>query len=85
MNKLSDTLSKPFWTTDEKEMMLKVKTKNIKRNDLTKSNDYFCDIDLVPYYVEKTANELKGYYAKVKLCLDVAQFGHATSKEEESN
>ena len=82
---MSDTLYKPFWTTDEKEMMLKVKTKNIKRKDLIKSNEYFCDIDLVPYYVEKTANELKGYYAKVKLILDVAQFGHATSEEEESN
>jgi hypothetical protein len=85
VNKLSDTLYKPFWTTDEKEMMLKVKTKHIKRKDLIKNNEYVCDTDLVPYYVEKTANELKGYYAKVKLCLDVAQFGHATSEEEESN
>ena len=85
VNKLFDTLYQPFWTTDEKEMMLKVKTKNIKRKDLIKSNEYFCDVDLVPYYVEKTANELKGYYAKVKLILDVAKFGHATSEEEESN
>ena len=85
VNKLSDTLYKPFWTTDEKEMMLKVKTKHLKRNDLIKSNEYVCDIDLVPYYVEKTANELKGYYAKVKLILDVAQLGHATSEEEESS
>ena len=63
-----------------------VKTKNNKRKDLIKSNDYICDIDLVPYYVEKTANELKGYYAKVRLILDVAQVGTVSSEgEEESN
>jgi hypothetical protein len=33
--------------------MLKVKTKTIKRKDLIKSNEYFCGVDLVPYYVEK--------------------------------
>lgn len=85
VNKLSESLYKPFWITDKKEMMFKVKTSNIKRKDLIKSNDYICDIDLMPYYVEKTANELKGYYAKVKLILDVVQLGNATDEEEESN
>ena len=66
-------------------MTLKVKTRKVKRKDVIQSNEYVCDIDLVPYYVEKTANELKGYYAKAKLILDVAQFGHASTEEEESN
>jgi hypothetical protein len=37
VNELSDTLYKPFWTTDEKEMMLKVKTRHIQRKDLKKT------------------------------------------------
>ena len=85
VNKLSDALYKPIWATDEKEMVLKGKTKITQRKDLIKCNEYFCDVDFVPYYVEKTSNELKGYYAKVKLILYVAQLGHATSEEEESN
>ena len=85
-NKLSDSLYKPFWITDKKETMFKVKSNNIKRKDLIKNNEYICDIDLIPYYVEKTANELKGYYGKVKLILDVAQVGTISSDgEEETN
>ena len=36
VNKLSDTLYKPFWTTDEKEMMLKVKTKKYQKKRFNK-------------------------------------------------
>ena len=85
VNKLFDSLYKRFWITDKKEMMFKVKTSNIKTKDLITINDYICDIDLILYYVEKTANELKGYYAKMKLILDVAQLGNATDEEEETN
>ena len=85
VNKMSDTIYKPFWITDDNETMMKIKTKHIKRKDLIQNNEYICDIDLIPFYVEKTANELKGYYAKVKLILDVAQVGQATSDDDESN
>ena len=85
INKMSDTLYKPIWITDDSEIMLKIKTKHIKRKDLIKGNNYISDIELVPYYVEKTANELKGYFAKVKLILDVAQVATLSSDEEESN
>ncbi len=85
VNKLSESLYKPFWITDKKEMMFKVKTSNIKRKDLIRKNDYIIDIDLMPYYVEKTASEVKGYYAKIKLISNVVQLGNATDEEEESN
>ena len=84
VNKMSEKIYKPFWNTDDNEMMLKIKTKHIKRDDLVKNTCYICDLELIPFYVEKTANELKGYYAKVKLILHVAQLGPVSSEEEES-
>ena len=66
VNKMSDRIYKPFWKTDKGETMLKVKTKYVQRDDLESKSSYECDLELVAYYVEKTANELKGYYAKMK-------------------
>ena len=66
VNKTPDRIYKPFWKTDKGETMLKVKTKYVPRDDLESKSSYECDLELVAYYVEKTANELKGYYAKMK-------------------
>ena len=66
VNKRPDRIYKPFWETDKGETMLKVTTKYVLRDDLESRSSYECDPELVAYYVEKTANELKGYYAKMK-------------------
>ena len=67
VNKMSDTLYKPIWITDDSEIMLKIKTKHIKRKNLIKGNTYISDIELVPYFVEKTANELRVILLKLDL------------------
>jgi len=40
VNKMSDRIYKPFWNTDDNEIMLKIKTKHIKRKDLIQNNEY---------------------------------------------
>ena len=72
VNKLSDTLYKPFWKTDKNEIMLKVKTKHVDKNDLVKDMLYDCNVELVAYFEEKSV-ELKGYYAKMRCIKDVKE------------
>ena len=72
VNKLSDTLYKPFWKTDKNEIMLKVKTKHVDKNDLVKDMVYDCNVELVAYFEEKSV-ELKGYYAKMRCIKDVKE------------
>ena len=83
VRKMSDTLYKPFWKTDKKETMLKVKTVNVIRKELVKETLYDIDIQLVPFFVDKDKTELKGYSAKVLRVADVKNDGVESDEEEE--
>ena len=61
----------PFWKTDDQEIILKVKTKNIipekdlKNNDITTLNmtfKYYC--------MQKDESLLQGYFIKITSCED---------------
>ena len=80
VNKLSDTLYKPFWKTDKNEIMLKVKTKHVEKHIFVKATLYECNIELVAYFEEKSA-VLKGYYAKMSSIKDVKEI---EASEEDS-
>jgi hypothetical protein len=83
VNKMSDTLYKPFWKTDKKETMLKVKTLNVIRKELVKETLYDIEIQLVPFFVDKQKTELKGYSAKVFKVADVKNDVVESEEEEE--
>ena len=83
VNKMSDTLYKPFWKTDKKETMLKVKTINVIRKELVKETLYDIEIQLVPFFVDKQKTELKGYSAKVFKVADVKNDVVESEEEEE--
>ena len=83
VRKMSDTLYKPFWKTDKKEMMLKVKETKVYRKDLVKQSLYELDIELTPFFTEKDGKELKGYTAKVLRALDVKNDGIESDEDED--
>ena len=72
VNKLSETLYKPFWKTDNNEIMLKVKTKHVDKHNFVKDTLYECNIELVAYFEEKSV-VLKGYYAKMRNIKDLKE------------
>ena len=66
-----DECRMPFWKTDDQEIILKVKTKNIipekdlKNNDITTLNmtfKYYC--------MQKDEGLLQGYFIKITSCED---------------
>ena len=83
INKMSDTLYKPFWKTDKNEIMLKVKQVKVYRKDLVKQSLYELDIELTPFFTEKDGKELKGYTAKVLRALDLKEDGLESDEEED--
>ena len=83
VNKLVETIYRPFWKTDKKETMLKVKTINVIRKELVKETLYDIEIQLVPFFVDKKKTELKGYSAKVLKVADVKNDGVESDEEEE--
>ena len=83
VNKLVETIYKPFWKTDKKETMLKVKTINVIKQDLVKETLYDIEIQLVPFFVDKQKTELKGYSAKVFKVADVKNDVVESEEEEE--
>ena len=83
INKMSDTLYKPFWKTDKNEIMLKVKQVKVYRKDLVKQSLYELDIELIPFFTEKDGKELKGYSAKVLRALDLKEDGLESDEEED--
>ena len=83
INKMSDTLYKPFWKTDKNQIMLKVKQVKVYRKDLVKQSLYELDIELTPFFTEKDGKELKGYTAKVLRALDLKEDGLESDEEED--
>ena len=83
VRKMSDTLYKPFWKTDRKETMFKVKQVKVYRKDLVKQSLYELDIELIPFFTDKDGKELKGYSAKVIKVVDVKNDGVESDEEEE--
>ena len=80
---MSDTLYKPFWNTDKKETMFKVKQVKVYRKDLVKQSLYELDIELIPFFTDKDGKELKGYSAKVNKVVDVKNDGVESDEEED--
>ena len=61
-----EQVQNPWWTTDDQDVILKVKEKRLKVSDeLQPSNYYLWNVDASPYSLETEHGTLKGYYATV--------------------
>ena len=64
-NKLSETLRKPIWKTDDDEYLLKVKASCIEKVAIEKKERFNVELVLVGYADLKDKENIKGYYARL--------------------
>ena len=64
-NKLSDTLRKPIWKTNDDECLLKVKASCIEKVAIEKKERFNVELVLVGYADLKDKENIKGYYARL--------------------
>jgi len=89
----SDAIRMPYWCTDKKDIILKVKDKFVNTNDeLHKGLCYVMDLELLYYSIEQPDKEpINGYYAKaisIKQCgmeIDLTDPKYIDTVEEQSD
>ena len=63
--KLSDSLIKPIWKTENDDYLLKVKASCIEKVAIEKRERFNVEVVLVGYSDLKDKTKIKGYYARV--------------------
>ena len=64
-NKLSNSLIKPIWETDDHEYLLKVKESCLEKVAIEKKERFNVELVLVGYTDPKDKGNIKGYYARL--------------------